>query len=133
MQWLRRFKTNIYKENIENFIKYGYYKDLLRLSSEAIVGDFKTNYNLDLDNDFELQLYANILFNDIQKMSNNQDISLAAKYAPSIEKSFDKKFKLGIKLRDILVPKILNKNISSTNAIERDIIYRKTLVSMRKN
>jgi hypothetical protein len=91
MLWLRVKKPETYKLNIMNYInKYGCWKDLLYISY------FVNKIN------FELELIANKLKEDINLLNEDKPISLCAKWAPSENDRNDKRKKLAHKIASIL-------------------------------
>lgn len=91
--WLKRYHPRVYLLNIEKFIDYGYYKDLCQI--------YKLSHNRDFNQDtnIELELLGEQLSIDYNNHKNNfyshnnlvpSNISLVAKWAPSLNTHFDK-------------------------------------------
>jgi hypothetical protein len=99
MLWLRRNKPETYKLNIMNYInKYGCWKDLLYIS-------YNLNKNELVSKNYELNLFANTLFEDKINLMNDKSISLCAKWAPSENDRNDKRKHFAYKIASILYSK----------------------------
>jgi hypothetical protein len=112
--FLKIVKNDIYEIIAEEFCNdYGCWKDLL------VICELGKYYPCDVvDNEFELGLFETQLKEDIQCLSTGDNISLAAKWAPSEKTYFNK-------------PKLLfaNKLANRMNMTPRD--YRKMLTNLR--
>jgi len=79
---LKRYHNDTYKLNLRNIIDHcGRYKDLLELATMDDKGD--------LNDSFELDTYANILREDLEKIKNGKNPSLAVKWAPREQKQYN--------------------------------------------
>jgi hypothetical protein len=118
MLWLRRNKPNTYRANIMTFVnKYGCWKDLLYIAYHLKKKEvFSKN--------FELELFANKLREDQLLASDNNTVSLCAKWAPSENDRNDTRRHFAQKIASILYGK------EDSKKMER---YRKEfLVPLRK-
>jgi len=83
MAWLKQNDKIAYKNNLESYINNGYFKDLLIIDSLQETKD-----------DFELELFAKSLKKDFVSMQlENNNLTLASKWAPTENRHFDKKHK----------------------------------------
>lgn len=118
---------NTYNKNLLTYIdKYGCWKDLNYLVGET----YKKNYNLNtknVDNFYELNLYADQLIKDKENIENN--ISLCAKWFPSQQKRVDKRYNVCDNVAKIL----LDKNINKYSEEEYDNYNKKRKEFIRKN
>lgn len=100
MRWLRKYKPNTYKKNIQCYVdKYGRWKDLLYISYYDLKGE---------DFSHELKMFSEQLFKDSEtlKKLNSPDtvsdeknnISLCAKWAPSEGDRCDQKKRMAQRL-----------------------------------
>ena len=102
MLWLRKNKPLTYIMNLATYLEHGYFKDLLQLAGFA--HDFNLNTLGVTDNYIELEILAEYLKEDIEKMKEGKNISLAAKWAPSEGKHFDIKYGFAEDLANMLFP-----------------------------
>jgi hypothetical protein len=118
MLWLRRNKPETYKANIMNYVnKYGCWKDLLYIAYH-----FKKREVF--SKTFELELFANKLREDQRLLSDNNPVSLCAKWAPSENDRNDTRRHFAHKIASILYGKEDSKKMEK---------YRKKfLVPLRK-
>lgn len=81
LQWLLTSDTGtqVVLDNLENIPYYGRYKDLLSLVGTTVQNDV-------------LRLWARTLKNDLELYNKGENVSLAAKYAPSERSGIDKKY-----------------------------------------
>mmetsp|Transcript_10979 Transcript_10979/g.24575 ORF Transcript_10979/g.24575 Transcript_10979/m.24575 type:complete len:570 (+) Transcript_10979:151-1860(+) len=112
--WLRKNKPITYLRNINAFTELGYFKDLLQIAAAASQDDDE-GLSATGQDIFELELYAEYLRADMELMriestqrNEEQDkkvaLSLAAKYAPSEGRSFDKKHKFARRIAELMFP-----------------------------
>lgn len=117
--WLRKNKPITYLRNLNTFIELGYFKDLLQIAGAANDdGDHHLGAGRDL---VELDLFAAYLKADLETLKHHSpggegdgesdsakptpiSLSLAAKYAPSEGRSFDKKYKFASRIARLLFP-----------------------------
>lgn len=124
MRWLRKYKPNTYKKNIQLYVdKYGKWKDLLYISFHE-----HEHYS------HELELFSKQLFKDIEALKkhnsteviNEQNkISLCAKWAPSERDRCDTKKKMAHRLAGFMFGEGNNKKME---------MYRKNIIApLRKH
>jgi len=116
MLWLRKNKPKTYMQNIKTYINnYGCWKDLLYIA-------YQLNKSYTIDKNYELELFALQLKDDLVSLSNNPQIqvSLCGKWAPSENDRNDKRKQFAKKIATILYPK------DGSNKMEK---YRKEYIS----
>ena len=124
MLWLRKYKPLTYIMNLPTFLNYGCFKDLLQLA--AFSQDLKLNPLGCEGHYLELELIAEFLADDIDKFNRGEkSLSLAAKWAPSEGKYFDKQYGFASDIAGILFP-----NYNEKDSLKK---YRTTLTSLRKH
>ena len=106
MLWLRKYKPLTYIMNLAKFLEYGYFKDLLQLAGMA--EDFNLNPLGVTENYIELEILAEYLKDDIEKVKEDARISLAAKWAPSEGKHFDIKYGFAEDIAKLIFPNVIN-------------------------
>jgi hypothetical protein len=104
--WLRKNKPVSYLLNLDKFLSLGCYKDLLHMICFAEDQELPFLGQKDC---IELEIFAEDLIRDFNAYQNNPpskklSISLAAKWAPSENHHFDKRYKLARKLADLIFP-----------------------------
>ena len=121
--WLREYDFTIYQKLLPSVVKYGCWKDLLKVLDEK---------PCDTDNAPELKLFASQLKRDWKTIQKKQDksITLCAKWAPSEGKYFDKNILttdrgIMITLAKMLFPR------SHRNQLAK--LYRKRISRLRKH
>jgi hypothetical protein len=123
MLWLRKYKPLTYIMNLATFLEHGYFKDLLQLAGMA--EDFNLNPLGVTDNYIELEILAEYLREDIEKMKEHGEkarISLASKWAPSEGKHFDIKYGFAEDMANLLF----------SHKDKPKKIYRMLLTKLRK-
>ena len=96
---------------LECIPNYGYWKDLLLLISEIKKNPIKDINYKNLENKI-YKIYSIQLLEDYAKYkSGYKDISLAAKFAPRENKSFDRKYNSVSKIIKILFPEIVGSHL----------------------
>jgi len=117
MQWLRLYKPETYKLNIMNYVnKYGCWKDLLYIAYHIP----KINQ---IEDYYELGLFAIQLNQDSIKLKDNSSVSLCAKWAPSEKDRNDKRKQFAQKLATLMYTRDDPKKMEK---------YRKCIVPLRK-
>ena len=102
--WIRKNKPITFLRNLNTFVQLGYFKDALHIAAAANDdGDHHLGAGRDL---IELELFAAYLKGDLETLTKSTpaSLSLAAKYAPSEGRSFDKKYKFASRLARLLFP-----------------------------
>jgi len=110
--WLRKNKPITYLRNLNTFVELGYFKDLLQIAAAATEDGNQPDAGREL---IELELFAAYLKADLKTMQNHSfrsdgddstkiPLSLAAKYAPSEGRSFDKKYKFAGRIARLMFP-----------------------------
>lgn len=122
LQWLRKYKPCTYLKNILLFLEVGYYRDLLQIVKYA---EMDGQPVLGTNDMIELELFANKLKEDEVKYSNQESISLAAKWAPTECHKDDREYEFARRIARILYP---------GNKITHSLkLYRQLLTKLRKH
>ena len=114
MMWLRRNKPITYLRNINTFVSLGYFKDLLQIAAAAAEAG-EERLGVAGNELVELELFAAYLLADhdllqYEMVQTNEEqaskvaLSLAAKYAPSEGRSFDKRHQFASRMANMLFP-----------------------------
>jgi len=99
--WLRRCKPITYLKNLSNFIKVGYYKDLLNIVKEAELDGQSIMGSEDM---IELEVFAEKLIEDEINCDNKNPISLSAKWAPTEKHADDREYEFAKRLAFLIYP-----------------------------